>query len=310
LIRVLISGANGQVGADVARLLEGRAELLAPGRETLDLADAGTIVRYVREARPRLIVNAGAYTAVDRAEAETDLARVVNGKAPGVLAEEARRLGALLVHYSTDYVFDGAKQGAYVEDDTPAPLNVYGETKLEGERAVAQSGCTHLIVRTSWVYAPRGRNFLLTMLRLARERAEIRVVDDQRGAPTTSLEIARATLALIDSNETGARSNVPLPLSSAGLERAALHSGLYHATARGETTWFGFAQAIFEERSRRSSGTFAVPRVVPIPTRDYPTPARRPLNSVLSCARLRDVFGIELADWRAALAEAISQLPA
>jgi dTDP-4-dehydrorhamnose reductase len=310
VIRALVTGAHGQVGADVMALLEGRVEAVAPGREALDLADAGAIVRYVREARPQLIVNAGAYTAVDRAESEPDLARAVNGIAPGVLGEEARRLGALLVHYSTDYVFDGAKAGPYIEDDLPAPLSVYGATKLEGERAVAESGCAHVVLRTSWVYAPRGRNFLLTMLRLARERPEIRVVDDQRGAPTTSLEVARATLALLGPVERSARSRAVVPLAAAGLERAGARGGLYHATASGETTWFGFARAIFEERTRISGGTFVAPRLVAIPTREYPTPARRPLNSVLSCARLRDAFDIELADWRAALAEAIAQVPA
>jgi dTDP-4-dehydrorhamnose reductase len=226
----------------------------------------------------------------------------VNARAPGVLAEEARRLGALLVHYSTDYVFDGSKPAPYVEDDPAAPLNVYGASKLEGERAVAASGCDHVILRTSWVYAPRGRNFLLTMLNLAATREEIRVVDDQRGAPTSSRELARATLALF-----GAVAPRH-PITGEDLARVASRSGLYHATAGGETTWFGFAEAIFREWSLRRGAAFRAPRLVPIATREYPTPARRPANSLLSNERLHRTFGIRLAPWGEGLAEAISML--
>ena len=301
-MRVLVTGARGQVGADVADLLGGRAEVIACDRAALDLADPAAIAERVRAARPALIVNAGAYTAVDRAESEVDLARAVNARAPEVLAAEAKRAGALLVHYSTDYVFDGAKDGPYVETDPTAPLGVYGATKLEGERAVAASGCAHLILRTSWVYAPRGRNFMLTMLRLGAERDELRVVDDQRGAPTASRELARATLALVASGTA--------PLTAEGLAQAAAKSGLYHATAAGDTTWCGFARAIFAAWSKRAGAAFRVPRVVPIATREYPTPARRPANSVLSNARLHDAFGVRLADWPTGLAEAIAALPA
>jgi dTDP-4-dehydrorhamnose reductase len=302
-MRVLVTGARGQLGADLVELLGGRAEVVACDRAALDLADDAAIVERVRSVRPALILNAGAYTAVDRAESEVELARAVNARAPEVLAAEAKRAGALLVHYSTDYVFDGTKAGPYVEDDPTAPLNAYGATKLEGERAVAASGCDHLVLRTSWVYAPRGRNFLLTMLRLGAEREELRVVDDQRGAPTTSRELARATLALVSGD--GAAG----PLSVEGLARAAAKSGLYHATAAGETTWFGFARAIFDAWSRRAGPAYKVPRLVPIATRDYPTPARRPANSVLSNARLHEAFGVALADWPAALAEAVAALP-
>jgi len=303
-MRVLVTGAHGQVGADVAQLLAGRAEVTACDRAALDLADPAAIAERVRAVRPALIVNAGAYTAVDRAESEVDLARAVNARAPEVLAAEAKRAGALLVHYSTDYVFDGTKREPYVEDDTVAPLSAYGATKLEGERAVAASGCHHLILRTSWVYAPRGRNFLLTMLRLGGERDELRVVDDQRGAPTTSRELARATLAVLGGRD------ATHALAAEDLARAAADGGLYHASAAGETTWFGFAQAIFAAWSKRAGSSFKAPRLVPIATRDYPTPARRPANSVLSNARLRDTFGVTLADWRAGLAEAIAALPA
>lgn len=303
-MRVLVTGAHGQLGADMVELLAGRAEVVACDRAALDLADAAAITERVRSARPALIVNAGAYTAVDRAESEVDQARAVNARAPEVLAAEAKRAGALLVHYSTDYVFDGTKATAYVEDDPTAPLNAYGATKLEGERAVAASGCDHLILRTTWIYAPRGKNFLLTMLRLGAEREELRVVDDQRGAPTTSRELARATLALVSgAGAAGA-------LSADGIARAAARSGLYHATAAGETTWFGFAQAIFAAWSKRAGPSFKPPRLVPIATRDYPTPALRPANSVLSNARLNAAFGVTLADWRAGLAEAVAALPA
>jgi len=302
-MRVLVTGAAGQVGADVARALEGRAEVIALDRAALDLARPEAIARAVREARPRLIVNAAAYTAVDRAESEADLARAVNARAPAILADEAKRCGALLVHYSTDYVFDGAKDGPYVETDATAPLNVYGETKLEGERAVAASGCAHLILRTSWVYAPRGRNFLLTMLRLAQARDEIGVVDDQRGAPTSSGELARATLEIFAPAAAHAR-----PLGEADLERVAASGGLYHATAAGETTWYGFAQAIFEERSAHAGEGSRVPRLVPIPTSEYPTPARRPANSVLSSELLARTFGVRLAHWRDGLAQVLSAL--
>jgi dTDP-4-dehydrorhamnose reductase len=301
VIRVLVTGAAGQVGADVARLLQGRAEVVARDRASLDLAEPDAIVRCVREVRPRLVVNAGAYTAVDRAESEPGLARAVNARALEILAEEARRAGALLVHYSTDYVFDGTKAAPYVETDAPAPLNVYGETKLAGERAVAASGCDHLILRTSWVYAPRGRNFLLTMLRLAETRDELRVVDDQRGAPTPSVELARATLAIL---APGGR-----VITEEDLARTASKSGIYHATAGGETTWFGFAEEIFRRWAAAKPSSRA-PRLVAIPTRDYPTPARRPANSLLSNERLHEAFGVRLAPWREGLAEAISVLAA
>jgi len=300
VIRVLVTGARGQVGAEVARLLRGRAEVIAHDRATLDLARPDAIVERVREARPRVIVNAGAYTAVDRAESETDAARAVNGRAPGVLAEEARRAGALLVHYSTDYVFDGTKPAPYVESDPPAPVNAYGATKLEGERAVAASGCAHVILRTSWVYGPRGKNFMRTMLEAAKTRRELRVVDDQRGAPTTSLALARATLAVVGAGE-GADA-----IAEEGVERAASRGGLYHATAAGETTWFAFARAIFEAWGARAGPSFVPPAVIPIPTSDYPTPARRPANSVLSNERLARELGVRLAPWREGLAEAIS----
>jgi dTDP-4-dehydrorhamnose reductase len=303
LIRVLVSGAGGQVGAEVARELEGRAEVLARERAGLDLAQPASIREAVRAARPDLIVNCAAYTAVDRAETDREAAHAVNAVGPGVLAEEARRCGALLVHFSTDYVYDGSKPAPYVEGDAVNPLSVYGATKLDGERAVAASGAAHLILRTSWVYGPRGRNFLFTMLRLGRERPELRIVDDQKGAPTSSRALARLVREVLD------RGGDTDEISREELERVSAASGIYHATAAGATTWFGFAQAIFDEMLRQRRLDFAAPRLVPIATRDYPTPARRPANSVMSNAKLQAAFGASIADWRSGLEEVVSAIP-
>lgn len=303
MIRALVTGVGGQVGAEVARELDGRAEVVALDRAGLDLSRPAEIAQRIREAKPDVIVNAAAYTAVDRAEADEDAARAVNAVAPGVIAEEAKRAGALLVHFSTDYVFDGTGSRPYVETDATQPLSAYGRTKLEGERAVAESGCAHLILRTSWVYGARGRNFLLTMLRLAASQEELRVVDDQHGAPTASRELARAVVGIFTGGDASR------PIESRDLARAADASGLYHASAAGETTWFGFAQAIFAERARYPGNAFSPPRLVAIPTHEYPTPARRPAYSVLSNAKLERVLGVRLGDWRAGLAETFSALP-
>ena len=277
-MRILLTGPTGQVGWELAPRLAALGEVVALDRSALDLADAGVLRARVRDVRPDVIVNAAAYTAVDRAESEPELALAINGVAPGVLAEEAKRLGALLVHYSTDYVFDGTKEGAYVEDDATNPLSVYGRTKLDGERAIRASGCRHLILRTSWVYASRGHNFLLTMLRLGAERSELRVVDDQRGAPTWARDIAGATVRLL--------TNPP--------------EGLLHLTAAGETTWHGFACEIM-----RLAGLTAV--VQRIPAAEYPAVARRPANSVLDNARLRAVAGIVMPPWEESLARCVAQ---
>ena len=275
-MKILLTGATGQVGFELQRTLAPLGEILAAGREALDLASSASIMSAVRALRPDLIVNCAAYTAVDRAESEPAAAMTVNATAPGVLAEEAKRLGAGLIHFSTDYVFDGEKAGAYDEADAPNPLNAYGRSKLEGERAVAQSGARHLILRTSWVYSRRGKNFLLTMLELAKTRPELRIVDDQRGAPTSARALADAVAQI-------ARRDWP--------------SGPFHLTCQGSTTWFGFAQAIFA----RSPGPR--PSLVAITTPEFPTPARRPKNSVLSNARLAQAFGITLPDWQTALAD-------
>jgi dTDP-4-dehydrorhamnose reductase len=279
-LKILLIGSQGQVGWELARRLPALGTVTATDRTTLDLSDREAIRHAVREANPELIVNAAAYTAVDKAESEPALAMRVNGEAPGVFAEEAKRSGALLVHYSTDYVFDGEKQGAYVETDAPHPVSAYGRSKLAGEFAIAASGCRHLILRTCWVYGPRGRNFLLTILKAARERPELKVVDDQFGAPTSSSAIAEATKQAI---------------------AAGRGQGIYHLSAAGRTNWHGFAQTIVEAAGLKTP-------IKPIPSSDYPTPARRPRNSVLDNSRLKKDFGIALPDWRDGLREVLPQV--
>ncbi len=279
---ILVTGAGGQIGFEVARLLEPHGDVIAADRASLDLADPDAIVAAVRGAKPKLIVNAGAYTAVDRAESEASLAQAVNGRAPGILAEEARRLGALLVHYSTDYVFDGKSTTPYSEDARTAPLNVYGRTKLDGEHAVAAAGRHALVFRTSWVYGLRGRNFLLTIRRLAAERDEISIVADQVGVPNWSRALAEATVRIV----------------AAGLPEAAERAGLYHLSATGQASWHEFAQAIVGDAKR--------PRVVPITTAEYPTPARRPAYGVLATQRFEAAFGFGLDDWRETLARCVA----
>ncbi len=291
-MKLLVTGANGQVGWALARALAPLGEVVALGRGELDLARPDALRDGVRAIAPDVIVNAAAYTAVDRAESEPQLARAVNAIAPGILAEEAQRLDAVLVHYSTDYVFDGTKPAPYVETDPTNPLNAYGRTKLEGERAIGASGCRHLTLRTSWVYGARGGNFLLTMLRLAGERRQsLRIVDDQVGAPTWSREIAAATAALL------ARP----ALAGRGAE------GLYHLTASGATSWFGFAQAIFTSPAMARLGVLP-PALEAIPSSAYATPAQRPANSRLDCGRLARDAGITLAPWDEALGRCLAEM--
>lgn len=303
MIRVLVTGSRGQVGVEVQRELHGRAEVFAHGADTLDITDSASIAAAARDVRPDVIVNCAAYTAVDRAESDVEAARAVNAVAPGLLAAEARRRDALMVHFSTDYVFDGAKPSPYREEDAPNPISVYGATKLEGERAVAAAGCAHLTLRTSWVFGPHGQNFLLTMMRLGRARSELRIVDDQRGAPTSSRALARLVREILD------RGGDTDQLSRPEIDAVARSSGTYHAAAAGSTTWYGFAQAIFDELSRQRRIDFAAPLLVPIPSSEYPTPARRPMNSLLAGERLRSTFGVSIPDWRQGLEEAVSALP-
>jgi dTDP-4-dehydrorhamnose reductase len=248
----------------------------------------------VRRAAPDIILNAAAYTAVDRAESEPEQAMAVNARAPGILAEESLRSDALLVHYSTDYVFDGSKAGAWVETDKPNPLNAYGASKLAGEKAIQQVGGKYLIFRTSWVYGPHGSNFLLTMLRLGRERDSLNIVDDQVGAPTTSIELADATRTIVSGVLAG----------QFGLDES--WTGLYHMTCGRYVSWCGFAGAIFTRAKALLDEK--MPAVYPISSSEYPTPARRPQNSVLSNAKLRAHFGVQLAPWESALDEALRRL--
>ena len=279
---ILLTGADGQVGFELERLLAGLGEIVAADRAMLDLGNADAIADVVRRVKPSLIVNAGAYTAVDRAESEPELARAINARAPAILAEEAKRLSATLVHYSTDYVFDGKRTTPYAEDAPTSPLNVYGLTKLEGEQAVAASGARAIVLRTSWVYGLRGKNFLLTMRKLASERDELRVVADQIGVPNWSRTLASATARIV----------------GAGLPALAERSGLYHLSCSGQTSWYDFARAIVGEVPK--------PRIVPITTAEYPTPARRPAYGVLATTRFEATFGFALPDWRQALAECIA----
>ena len=300
--KILLIGKAGQIGRELMPLLERAGDLTALDRQGLDLSTSDEIRRVIRAARPDWIVNAAAYTAVDRAESEEPVARSINAIAPGVMAEEAKRLGALLVHYSTDYVFDGAKRQPYEEDDAPNPLCVYGRTKLEGEIAIRQIAPAYLIFRTAWVYAREGRNFLLTILRLATEKQELRIVRDQVGAPTWSREIAAATADIL----------VQLWTRPKGLPAWSEVKGIYNMTASGETNWSDFASAILGLASSqtRAADWFAAAtanrpliarQVVPIVTAEYPTPARRPAYSVLANRKLNDEFGVRLPDWEAQL---------
>jgi dTDP-4-dehydrorhamnose reductase len=289
-MRILLTGANGQVGYELRRTLAPLGEVHAFDRADLDLADTDAVVRAFRRLRPALVVNAAAYTAVDKAESEPALAHAINARAPQVLAEESRRAGSVLVHYSTDYVFDGSKREPWREDDPVAPLNEYGRSKLAGERAIAASGAKHLVLRTSWVYGPRGKNFLLTMLNLAATREELRVVADQRGAPTSSLFLAEATARVIRA-----------------IPREGVPSGIYNLSAAGETTWASFAEAIFARAAGRRG--FRPPRVIRIPTSEFPTLARRPAYSVLDGAKFTAAFGFAPSSWESQLDAVFAALP-
>ncbi len=288
--KVLLLGKSGQVGWELERCLATVCEVVALDHQGMDLANPDSIRNTVRDIRPSLIINAAAYTAVDKAEAEPDLAMAVNGIAPGILAEEAKRLGAALIHYSTDYVFDGAKRSPYTEDDEPHPLNVYGKTKLAGERAIQAVGVSHLIVRTSWVYGARGKNFLLTILRLAQEKLELQIVDDQTGAPTWSRFIAQATAQILG-QILHAPGGKPAP-------RWVEYTGVYHLSCGGETSWYGFAANIFDKLNRTNA---AAPLLKPISTAGYPTAAARPAYSILSNTKLTETFAFALPDWACGL---------
>jgi dTDP-4-dehydrorhamnose reductase len=295
--RILVLGGDGQVAWELRRTLATLGKVIAIGRKTkphaIDLTQPETILPLVERIQPNWIINAAAYTAVDKAEQEPDVAAAVNAVAPGLLAEAAGRVGAQLLHYSTDYVFDGTASAPYKEDDAANPPGIYGRTKLDGEEAIAKAGCDWLILRTAWVYGARGQNFMRTMRRLAREREELRVVADQRGAPTWSRHIAEATAQI---------------LAQLSDDRAAWHRacGVYHLTSAGETTWHGFATAIVDHQ--RQHETISCQRISPITTVDYPTPAKRPAYSVLDNSKLADTFGVCLPDWRVALGQVQEEL--
>ncbi len=289
-MKLMVTGANGQVGWQLQRALAPLGEVFAFTRLQMDLSAPESVAARVREIRPDVLLNAAAYTAVDKAESEPELARTVNAVAPSRMAQELALTGGLMIHYSTDYVFDGAHAEPYVEDDVTGPINVYGRSKLEGEQAIAESGCDYIILRTSWIYDVRGKNFLRTVLRLARERHELRMVDDQYGTPTWARSVAEATAAIV-AKIGGA--------SSARKE-------IYHLTAAGSTTWAGFAQTILQEYSEllewpaefgEFSGPLLAERVVPIASATYKAAARRPSNSRLSNAKLQRDFGLQLPDW-------------
>lgn len=289
-LNILVSGKTGQVAVELQKHLAGLGNLIVLGRDVLDLSQPEQIRAQVRAHKPDLIIIAAAHTAVDQAESEPELAFAINASAPGVFAEEAAALGIPLIHYSTDYVFDGSKPAPYTEDDATNPLGVYGKSKLAGELAIAASGAQHLILRTSWVYSTHGKNFLLTMQRLLQERPELRVVADQIGAPTWAGTIAQSTRALIERWQAG--------------EAGAW--GTYHLTAQGETSWFGFTQAIAAHLSAQGK-TCAT--LEPIPASAYPTPAARPQNSRLDCSKLAREWGVTQPDWEAALSECVAEQP-
>jgi dTDP-4-dehydrorhamnose reductase len=302
-LKIVIVGQNGQVAWELRQELAALGSVICVGRPEFDLTDAQSVRTGVQRLRPDVLINAAAYTAVDQAESEPDVAMKANAEAPRVLAEEAKRLGALFITYSSDYVFDGEKPSPYVESDTANPLNAYGASKLAGDRAVEAVGGASLIFRTSWVYGLRGKNFLNTIMKLAAEREELKIVDDQIGAPTWSREIARATgqvIAVLAAERAGGR------LAHALGERR----GIYNMTAGESVSWYGFASAIVEETARHRESQSAVARIVPIPASQYPTPARRPRNSRLSNEKIRQAFGVALPSWRNSLISVMEELAA
>ena len=287
-MKILITGQHGQVSQALQQQLHDLGELIVLGRDQLDLANPEQIRQQIRAQRPHLIINAAAHTAVDLAESEPDAAFAINAIAPGVLAEEAKALGIPLIHYSTDYVFDGNKPAPYTEADPPNPLSIYGQSKLAGERAIAAVGGEYLILRTSWVYSNHGKNFLLTMQRLLQEKPHMRIVADQIGAPTWAGTIAASTRALIERWQAGKPGQW----------------GIYHLTAQGETSWFGFAEAIGHQL--RAQGK-ACAELEAIASSAYPTPAKRPLNSRLDCSHLQQQWHVSQPHWQDALRECLAQ---
>ena len=298
--RILLTGATGQVGGELLTLLKPLGEVVAPPRAELDLANPASIRDTIRAIKPRWIVNPAAYTAVDKAENESTLAHAINAEAVKVMADEAKTIGAVILHYSTDYVFEGAGDRPFTEIDPPNPQSVYGASKLAGEQALQQSGAAHLIFRTSWVYGAAGKNFLLTVLKLARERDTLRIVADQHGAPTWSRDLARMTAHTIAHFEAAAAA---YPLT----EVLSDFEGIYHASGAGETTWHGFATEALRLQARQEPAVrFADLKA--ISTAEYPTPAKRPANSRMDCTKLSERFGWAMPLWQDSLREVLSEL--
>lgn len=307
MMRILLTGSSGQVGWELKHSLMTLGEVICAGREAsssnlgMDLSQPETIRSVIREVKPNLIVNPAAYTAVDKAESEPELAMAVNGIAPGVIAEEAKLLGAGVIHYSTDYVFNGNQATPYTEKDETDPQNIYGKTKLAGEVAIQAIGVPHLILRTSWVYGLRGKNFLLTMLKLSREREELKVVNDQVGAPTWSRMIAEATAQILFQG----KNNL--------IDFVGNNNGVYHLTATGQTSWYDFAKAIFEldcdtisDGCQGHRNEQKLKKLVAIPSEQYPTPAKRPVYSSLDTQKITNQFGLTLPSWDKALKLALN----
>lgn len=290
---ILLTGRTGQVGSELQQALAPLGKVISTGRGELDLADPDSIRAAIRQAKPAIVVNAGAFSSVDDVERQPELAMRVNGVAPGVIAEETRRVGGLLVHYSTSYVFDGNSPRPYLEDDPPNPINAYGSSKLAGERAIVAAGCDHLILRASWIYGIHGINFLTTFLKLAREKPELPVVDDQTGSPTWAKTIAEATAELLRRREFAARPG-----------------GVFHLTAGGHTSRYEFARAIIDLMKEVSGISSGWAGVKPIASSAYPLPAKRPRSSVLSKDKIERVYGIALPHWRNQLHAFLRQLVA
>jgi dTDP-4-dehydrorhamnose reductase len=289
-MKILLTGKTGQVGWELNHMLSKTNTVLAMGRDQMDLSKPETLGSVIQKVRPDIIINAAAYTAVDKAESEPELAMTVNGIAPGVIAEEARKIGAGLIHYSTDYVFDGKATSPYKEEDPTCPLSIYGKYKLVGESAVIQADIAHIIIRTGWVYSLRSSNFLLTMQKLAQTRKQIKVVNDQTGGPTWAKAIAEGTARILERSLKG----------SATTPQVFARSGIFHMTCSGETSWFGFANKVLE-----LSGLSKNTELIPIPTLDYPTPAVRPQYSMLSNRKLKQTFHYEMPRWQDALRECL-----
>ena len=286
-MRILLTGKNGQVGWELNRSLSTIGTVIALGRDQIDLSKPETLGSVIQEIKPNIIINAAAYTAVDKAESEPELAMTVNGIAPGVIAEEAKKIGAGMIHYSTDYVFNGKATAPYKEEEPPCPLSVYGKSKLAGDKGIMQAGIPHIILRTGWVYSLRGSNFLLTMQKLAQTKNQIKVVDDQIGSPTWSKAIAEGTTRILEH------------CRSAGKSKIFSHSGIFNMSCGGETSWFGFAKKIFELSGKDTE-------LISIPTVEYPTPAVRPESSLLSNRKLKQVFHHEMPHWQDALLECLN----